>query len=378
MISRFVEKRILASLKPGKVVCLFGARRTGKTVLIEKIAEGLTRAKKRVLLVHGQDLLVKDALSSRQIAKLAAFVQGYDFVFVDEAQEIPNIGVSLKLMADAVTDVSVLVTGSSAFDLRQQIGEPLVGRSVFLHLHPIAQLELAPVENFLQSQERLESRLVYGSYPEIITAKTEKEKVHLLENIRDGYLLKDILALENLKDSLFVFNLLRQIAFQIGHDISYAEIAQNLNAHPKTVRRYLELLEKTFVLFSHPGYSRNLREEYTKTPRYYFWDNGIRNILISNFNSLALRDDVGALWENYCIAERVKRNTYKDVLAYYFYWRTYAQKEIDLVEEREGRLYGFEMKWGQGRVKEPKDFLKTYPRSRYQTINRDNYLKFIL
>lgn len=377
MISRFLEKQIVAALRPGKVVCLFGARRTGKTVLIEKIAADKEKEKKRVLLVHGQDLTVKEALSSQRIETLKTFIRGYDFLFIDEAQEIPVIGVNLKLIVDAIPELPVLVTGSSAFDLKQKIGEPLVGRSDFIHLYPIAQLELADSENFLQTRERLEHRLVYGSYPEMVTARTENQKIRLLENIRDGYLLRDILALDNLKDSLFVFNLLRQIAFQIGHDVSYVEIAGNLNVHPRTVRRYLELLEKTFVIFSIMGFSRNLRKEYTKTPRYYFWDNGIRHVLISNFNPLNLRDDVGQLWENYCIAERIKRNAYKGVPVNYFYWRTYDQKEIDLVEERRGRLFGYEIKWGKSKAKKPKEFLETYPRSSYQVIRRDTYLDFI-
>ena len=198
-----------------------------------------------------------------------------------------------------------------------------------------------------------------------------------LENLRDGYLLKDILEQDNLKDSLFVFNLLRLIAFQIGHDVSYAELASALNSHPKTVRRYLELLEKTFVIFSVMGFSRNLRKEYTKTPRYYFWDNGVRNVIISNFNAPNIRDDVGQLWENYCVSERRKRNAYQNLSANYYYWRTYDQKEIDAVEEREGKLYGYEMKWGKLRAKAPKDFLAAYTGSQFSIINNENYLSFI-
>lgn len=376
MVSRFIEKQVLSELKPGRVICLFGARRTGKTVLLNEVRKKLKS--RRVLLVHGQDLTVQEILSSQRIDALRNFLQGYDYLFVDEAQYIPNIGLNLKLIADNLPMVSALVTGSSSFDLKNQIGEPLVGRSVFLHLYPIAQMELSPTENFLQTKERLNGRLIYGAYPEVVTAATNKERIRKLENLRDGYLLKDILALENLKNSLFVFNLLRQIAFQIGHDVSYAELAGNLNAHPKTVRRYLELLEKTFILFPLPGFSRNLRKEYTKTPRYYFWDNGVRNIIISNFNALHLRPDAGQLWENYCVAERIKRNRYRNVLANYFYWRTYDQKEIDLVEERRGKLTGFEMKWGRAKAKKPKDFLENYAGAAYRIINPDNYLKFIV
>jgi predicted AAA+ superfamily ATPase len=223
----------------------------------------------------------------------------------------------------------------------------------------------------------LETRIVYGSYPQVIASKTDNQRRKILENIRDGYLLKDILVLDNLKDSIFVFHLLRLIAFQIGHDISYSELAQNLNVHPDTVRRYLELLEKTFIIYSRQGYSRNLRKEYTKTPRYYFGDNGIRNVLISNFNSLHSRDDIGALWENYCVSERQKRNAYKNIFVNSYYWRTYDQKEIDLVEEHEGKLFGYEMKWGNDRAKIPKDFLATYQGAVYHVIHKENYLDFI-
>lgn len=273
--------------------------------------------------------------------------------------------------------VSILVTGSSSFDLKNKVGEPLVGRSTSFHLYSLAQLELEADESLIETRNNLEERLIYGSYPQIVTASNTTAKKKQLENLRDGYLLKDILEQDNLKDSLFVFNLLRLIAFQIGHDVSYAELASALNSHPKTVRRYLELLEKTFVIFSVMGFSRNLRKEYTKTPRYYFWDNGVRNVIISNFNAPNIRDDVGQLWENHCVSERRKRNAYQNLSANYYYWRTYDQKEIDMVEERNGKLYGYEMKWGTPHVKPPKDFLATYPGSEFSIIHKENYLSFI-
>ncbi|PIZ65320.1 hypothetical protein COU87_03295 [Candidatus Roizmanbacteria bacterium CG10_big_fil_rev_8_21_14_0_10_39_12] len=374
MIHRFIENQVLQALKPRFVVCLFGARRVGKTYLLEKIKTDLK--KKKILVVEGQDLSVQEKLSSQRIEILKNFVGNNDFLFIDEAQSIPNIGVNLKLIADAIP-VSVLVTGSSAFDLKNKIGEPLVGRSLFLNLFPISQLELSSKENFLQTSERLEERLIFGGYPDVITADSKISKIAVLENLRDSYLLKDILMLDNLKDSIFVFNLLRQIAFQIGHDISHTELAQNLNSNPRTIQRYLELLEKTFILFSLRGFSRNLRKEYTKTPRYYFWDNGVRNVLISNFNELNVRDDVGQLWENYCVVERIKKNKYKLNSANYFFWRTYDQKEIDLIEERNGKLYGYEMKFGKPNVKKPVEFLETYSGSQFQIINKENYLDFI-
>lgn len=375
MISRFIEKQILAELKPAFVICLFGARRTGKTTLLHTLKQSLSGQK--VLSVHGQDLTTQEILSSQRTETLARFVQGFDYLFVDEAQYIPNIGENLKLLVDTVPNIPILVTGSSSFDLRNKVGEPLVGRSLSFHLYPFAQIELSSGESLLNTRDNLHERIIYGSYPQVVTASGERSKKKQLENLRDGYLLKDILELDNLKDSLFVFNLLRLIAFQIGHDVSYAELASHLHSHPKTVRRYLELLEKTFVIFSVMGFSRNLRKEYTKTPRYYFWDNGVRNVMISNFNPPNTRDDMGQLWENYCVSERRKRNTYRDMTTNYFYWRTYDQKEIDAVEERGGKLYGYEMKWGNSRVKAPKDFLAAYKGSQFNVIHKENYLEFI-
>lgn len=375
MISRFIEKQILKSIEPGKVIGLFGPRRTGKTILMTKIKEELKD--KLILMVSGENLDAAESLSSQRISILKKFIGSYRYLFIDEAQKIPNIGVNLKLITDHLPQVSVFVSGSSSFDLRYQIGEPLVGRSRFFYLYPIAQLELENQEDYLKTKENLENRLVFGSYPQVITAETNEQKIEVLESIRDGFLLKDILELDNLKDSLFVFNLLRLLAFQIGNDISYSELASNLNVNKKTVMRYIELLEKTYVIFSLRGFSRNLRKEYTKSPRIYFWDNGIRNAVIANFNSLNFRDDIGRLWENYCVSERLKKARYQNIRANRYFWRTYDQQEIDLVEEREGRLFGYEIKWKDGKTKPPKAFLAAYPDSEFQLITRENYLEFI-
>lgn len=374
MIPRFIEKQVLSSLKPGKVCVVFGPRRSGKTVFLEMIKEKL--AGKKVLSVQGENLDAAEILSSMRQSALEKFTTGYDYLFVDEGQKIPRIGQNLKLLVDTVKSVAVLVTGSASFSLRQKVGDPLVGRMKQFYLYPFAQMELG--ENFLEAKENLETRLVFGSYPEVFNAKTLSEKRSQLEAIRDGYLLRDILELDNLKDSLFVFNLLRLIAFQIGNDISYSELAQNLNSNKKTVMRYLELLEKSYVLFSHPGFSRNLRSEYTKTPRYYFWDNGIRNSVISNYNRLESRDDVGRLWENYCVCERKKKAAYKNIFANRYFWRTYDQKEIDYVEERQGKLFGYEFKWSaKEKTRPPKTWKQTYKNSSFLVVTPKNYLEFI-
>lgn len=373
MVSRIIKKRLLAALKPGKVIGLFGARRTGKTVLMGEILNEMSD--KKILLVHGENLDVAEILSSQRSAILKSFVAGYDFLFIDEAQKIPNIGTNLKLLVDTISDVGVFVTGSSTFDLHRNIGEPLTGRGTNFNLFPFAQTELQ--ENFLQSKEHLEDHLIFGLYPQVVIAENSEEKIEVLESVKNGYLLKDILELDNLKDSLFIINLLRLLAFQIGNDVSLNELAVTLRVNRKTVERYLELLQKCFIIFSHQGFSRNLRKEISKSPRFYFWDNGIRNAVIANYNSLQSRDDVGRLWENYCIAERLKMNHYRGKVSNYYFWRTYDQKEIDLIEESGGVLAGFEFKWSTRKSKVPEEFLKTYENSTYIAITPENYLEFI-
>jgi len=326
-------------------------------------------------MVQGDNLDIAEILSSQRLSVLKQFTAGYDYLFIDEAQKIPNIGINLKLAVDNIPDLSVFVTGSSAFDLKNKIGEPLTGRSKYYYLYPIAQLELK--EDYLKAKENLESRLIFGSYPQVILADTDSQKIDLLESIKNGVLLKDILELDNLKDSLFILNLLRLIAFQIGNDVSMNELASRLGVSKNTVTRYLDLLEKCYILFSLHGFSRNLRKEITKSRRYYFWDNGIRNAIISNFNRLSVRDDLGRLWENYCISERLKRNHYLSLHCNYYFWRTYDQKEIDLIEETGGNLTGFEFKWTEKPIKGPCEFLSTYKDSSFHVIHKDNYLDFI-
>lgn len=374
MISRFITNQVIKSLEPSKVVGVFGPRRSGKTTLMNFIRKKIGH--ENILMVHGENLDVIEILSSQRTSTLKRFIGKNKYLFVDEAQKVPRIGINLKLIVDTIPEVSMLVTGSSSFDLRNKIGEPLVGRSRYYYLYPLSLLEINK-NNYLKQKEILEEQLIYGFYPQVFTSETVKQKIIELESIRDGYLLKDILELDNLKDSLFIFNLLRQIAFQIGQDISYSELASNLNVNKKTVMRYLELLEKSYIIFSHQGFSRNLRKEYTKSPRYYFWDNGVRNSLISNYNRLNLRDDIGKLWENFCISERVKYTSYKQIVANKFFWRTYDKKEIDLIEEREGKLYAFECKYTKKDIKAPKDFIKSYPNSDFFVINKDNYLDFL-
>lgn len=373
MIPRFIKKQLVSDLKPNHVTGLFGARRTGKTFLMNQIREELSNQK--VLMVQGDDLDAAELLSSKRNSVLSSFVKGYDFLFIDEAQKIPYIGENLKLIVDTIPGISVFITGSSALELVEKIGEPLTGRSNYFHLFPLAQKELD--QNFLDAKKTLQNKLIYGLYPQVLNANSTIDKNNVLTSIKNGYLLKDILMLDNQKDSIFILNLLRLIAFQIGNDISYSELASNLNVNKKTVQRYLSLLEKTFVIFSLPGFSRNLRKEYTKTPRYYFWDNGIRNILINNTNAINLRDDIGKLWENFCISERLKKSHYTQQFAAHYFWRTYDQQEIDLIEEKHGIISGFKFKWTKSKSKIPTAFHSAYPNSKVETINQENFLEFL-
>lgn len=373
MIPRITEIKLLEDLKPNHVTALFGARRTGKTFLMQQIRKKI--GKESVLMVQGDDLDIAEVLASQRLSLLTSFIKGYSYLFIDEAQKIPNIGASLKLMVDAIEGLHIFITGSSAFELSEKVGEPLTGRSNYFSLFPFTQAELG--QNFIEANGDLHEKLIYGLYPQVYLSDSLNQKNDTLISIKNGYLLKDILAIDNRKDSVFILNLLRLIAFQIGNDISYNELASNLHVNKKTVQRYLYILEKAFIIFPLHGFSRNLRKEYSKTPRYYFWDNGIRNILINNLNPVNIRDDIGKLWENYCIAERLKISHYtRQVVAHYF-WRTYDQQEIDLIEEKGGTLSGFEFKWAKTKVKPPPAFTNAYKNATFTTINKENYLDFI-
>ncbi|MCK9451450.1 MAG: ATP-binding protein [Bacteroidales bacterium] len=373
MITRILTRNVMNSLRKAKVTALYGARRTGKTTILNMIAQELQG--KKILKLQGEDLDTAQLLSSSRQEILANLVKGYDYLFVDEAQSIPRIGQNLKLLVDTQPEITVLVTGSASFDLRNQIGEPLTGRSTFFTLYPFSFAELET--DYLQGIKLIPQLLVYGSYPQVLLAENEKMKRSLLDNIKNGYLLKDILVLENLKDSLFVMNLLRLVAYQIGNEVSFNELASQLGTSSKTVQRYLEILEKTFILFRINGFSRNLRKEISKSPRYYFWDNGIRNVVISNFKPIEQRDDTGMLWENYCVSERIKKQHYQNSFSDFYFWRTYDQQEIDLLEVTDDEISAFEFKWGNKTARIPAAFKKAYPNAKFETINRENFQMFL-
>ena len=374
-IERDVSRLLAKRSAPQKVVVIYGARRVGKTTLINRYAKTLGPD---ALLVTGEDIAVRQYLASESVEKLKAFVGKKRTLIIDEAQYIPNIGLNLKLLVDHIKGLRILATGSSSFSLAQKTGYPLTGRQQTLTVFPLAQRELQAYESAHETAARLEQRLIFGSYPEVVLSEGDEDRGRYLRELAGAYLFKDILELEGVRHSDKLLRLLQLLAFQLGHDVSIDSLGQQLGMGKNTVGRYLDLLEKAFVIYSRTGFARNLRKEVTKSRRYYFLDNGIRNAVINNFAPLALRDDVGALWENYLCAERLKRHAAAGTDVQSYFWRTYDQQEIDLIEEASGKLSAFEMKWKAQTVRTPKIWAETYPKSTFQTIHRESYLPFIL
>lgn len=361
-------------VKPNKALVILGPRQAGKTTLVKNY---LQNCPYRYRFETGDNLQTQLIFSRPDLKQLKEYIEGYELLILDEAQKIPNIGVSLKLLVDHVSNFRIVVTGSSAFELAGQVGEPLTGRKITLTLYPIAQLELGNHYNSAELKEKLPEFLIYGSYPEIITATSINEKRLLITEITHSYLLKDILELDNIKNSKILIDLLRLLALQIGSEVSLSELGKQLGINYKTVERYIDLLEKSFVIFTLSGFSRNLRKEIRKKSKYFFYDLGIRNALIANFNDLNLRNDNGQLWENFLIIERIKKQSYHSIYANNYFWRTWSQAEIDWVEEREGQLFGYEFKYGKNHAKPPALWHESYPNSQFQLINQINYLEFI-
>lgn len=374
-------KRIFDALdeffRPKEVLILYGPRRVGKTTLLENY---LKKTNLRYRLDTGDNIRAQDIFSSRDLPRIAEYAKGYDLLAIDEAQMIPNIGSGLKLIIDNIPDMKVIATGSSSFDLAHEIGEPLTGRKTTLTLYPISQLELLIEHiNRFDLKQKLDEFLIFGSYPQIITASTKDEKIRIIEELVQSYIFKDILALETIKGPKVLLDLLKLLAFQIGSEVSLNELSARLGIDVKTVGRYLDLLEKSFIIIRLGGFSRNLRSEITSKAKYYFYDNGIRNGVISQFNTLDSRNDIGQLWENFIIIERMKKRAYKNIYGKSYFWRTYEQREIDLIEEREGKLYPFEIKWSSKEViLPPKEWAAAYTQSeKFTVINKDNYFDFV-
>ncbi len=362
-------------IKKGKVLVIYGPRRVGKSTLLNTY---LSTHTSKYLLASGDDIKIQGILGSQDPQKISELVQGLELFVIDEAQRVPGIGLGLKILIDNNPNISVIATGSSSFDLQNKIGEPLTGRKQTLRLYSLSQLELLSIYSPYEIKQQLEKRLIFGSYPEVLTAETDSERQVILTEIVNSYLLKDILELEKIKGSKVLVDLLRLLAFQVGSEVSISELGSKLDLDKNTVAKYLDLFEKAFVLYNLRGFSRNLRREVTKKSKYYFYDNGIRNVLAANFNELSIRDDVGKLWENFIVTERLKKQTYSQILSNNYFWRTWNLKEIDFIEEREGKVFAYEFKYSTNKkVIAPKEFTENYPNSEFQVISPENFLDFV-
>lgn len=374
-LNRIIESQIIESLIPNKVIVLIGPRRVGKTILIEQIIEKIETP---YLLLSGEDFTVVELLSRRTVQNYLNLLQGKRLLIIDEAQKIPAIGNILKLMIDQIKGLKIIVTGSSAFDINNFTGEPLTGRKISYNLFALSEQELDQSETIFEKKDNFHKRLVYGNYPELLQLNTNEKKEEYLREMVNSYLLKDILAFENIRNADKIFDLLRMIAFQIGSEVSLQELGKQLEMSKNTVEKYLDLLSKVYVIHKVKGFSKNLRKEVTKNSRWYFYDNGLRNTIIANLNPINFRDDLGKLWENYIVSERIKYQRYNKMLVNNYFWRTYDQQEIDWVEERGGKLYGYEFKWNPKRdPKVPSAWRKNYEDAAFEVINPNNYLEWI-
>ena len=375
-IQRASQQRVEERMKPQKVMLIFGPRRVGKTFLLKQIVQSF---KGKSLMLNGEDADSIAMLEPISIANYRHVLEGMDLLAIDEAQHIPDIGKKLKLIVDEVPGIRVIASGSSSFDLKNQAGEPLVGRGTQFVLLPFSQQEIATVESPIESKRNLEARLIYGSYPEVVMLDTFAEKKEYLNDIVESYLLKDILAVDGIKNSAKIRDLLRLVAYQMGDELSFEEVGKQLGISKNTVERYLDLLQKVFVLYRLGGFSKNLRKEVTKSSKWYFTDNGVRNAVIRNFEPLSLRTDSdrGALWENYIITERMKRNQNERLGLEFHFWRTYDKQEIDLIEIGSGVMNAFEMKSGKKSPSAPKAFAEAYPEAQFTVVNMNNYSDYI-
>ena len=374
-IKRAVLDNFGSYLKPNKVLILLGARRVGKTQLIKKYIES---SNEKVLQLNGEDLNNARLLEERTLENYTRLFQNIELLVIDEAQAIQNIGLILKFIVDNIEGIKIIATGSSMFDLANKLGEPLVGRKNTLFLYPLSQIEFSAYENYIQTTENQETRLIFGGYPELTHYQSWEEKQTYLREIVSSYLLKDILVFDGIKNSNKIYGLLRLIALQIGKEVSLQELGNQLQMSKNTVERYLDLLSKVFILFKIEGFSRNLRKEITKTSRWYFYDNGIRNAIINNYNSIQNRTDIGDLWENYLASERMKKQEYQKIFRKNYFWRTYDRQELDWLEEEAEKLSAFEFKWNENKKsKIPTAFEKAYPEADFEVINKKNYLDFI-
>jgi len=368
-IQRTVQSKIDQQLLQNKVIILYGARRVGKTTLVKKIVDEHANARYLNCDLHE----VQTALDTTNSEQLRAFLGKYELVVLDEAQQIKNIGIILKIIHDTFEDIQLIATGSSSFELGNQLSEPLTGRSRIFHLYPVSIFELSSYFDNIELLARLPTILRYGLYPEVFNMSNEDAEEEL-ENIASNYLYKDVLQFESIRHPDILLNLLRALALQIGNEVSYNKLSNMLDINLKTVKRYIDLLKKAFVLFELSAFSTNKRNEINKGKKYYFYDIGIRNAVLNNFNQIELRQDVGALWENFCVMERVKYQRNRRKKINFFFWRNYNQLEVDFIEESNGEMKALEFKYSAKRkIKPPRDFIEKYPDTKFEVINSTNF-----
>lgn len=375
-IKRKIEKTILNSIATSNaIIVVYGARQVGKTTLINEI---LQKIDLKSLRINAEELKYNHVFSSRDLEQMKAVTEGYDLVFIDEAQTIENIGINIKILHDASPKLHIILSGSSSFDLANRIKEPLTGRTKTFMLFPISFSELNDTFNRFELKEHLDEYLIIGGYPKLFSLTSKKEKIIQLRELASAYLYKDVLAYAKIKHANKLYDLLRLLAFQVGSTVSIHELSKNLKVSSETVERYLDLLEKSFIIFRLSGFSRNLRKEISKQDKIFFYDLGIRNAIINNFAPLEDRTDKGQLWENFLISERLKQTHYKELHKQHYFWRTYTGAELDYIEEYDGKLHAYEFKWGTKTPKPPKSWLENYKQSHFDYVNNQNFLEFVL
>ena len=374
MIKRTIESNIIKDFQRNKVITLLGPRQVGKTTLLEQIVSEYDHPKILQLNCDTEDdrLVLQDTSST----ELKALIGDNALVLIDEAQRVVNIGLTLKMMGDLKSKANIIVTGSSSLGLGDRINEPATGRLIEYNLFPFTVAELSRYTSWKEEHRMLHHRLIYGMYPEVVMFPEDARRT--LITLTNSYLYKDLLSYDGIRKPTLLQNLVRALALQVGSEVSYNEIASLIGADKATVEKYIDLLEKCFVVFCLPSYSRNMRNEIKKGKKIYFYDNGIRNAVLSNFASPELRTDMGALWENFLISERLKRNIYSTSYAQLYFWRTHSQQEIDLIEEKDGHLTAYEFKWNiRAKASVPKTFMEAYPSSSFHVITPENYHDFL-
>jgi predicted AAA+ superfamily ATPase len=375
MYPRAIKNRILDRMFKGKAIVIAGARQTGKTTLALDI---VSKWEDRVRIFNCDNPTDRESLTDRDLTFLISLIGDVDVILIDEGQKVSSIGQTVKLLVDHFLDrKQIIITGSSRINFLDMTEEPLTGRKIVFNLFPLSLGEIHPDKNLLSVKKELDQLLIYGSYPEVVTRPSFDEKSELLRELHSSYLYKDILTFQEIRNSDVVSRLIKALALQTGSEVSYNELAGLVGINVKTVEKYIDLLEKCFVIFRLPPFSRNKRREISKMKKIYFYDLGIRNAVINNFNLLENREDVGALWENFLVVERMKYRHYNGIHASHYFWRTYDGSEVDLIEEREGRLFGYEFKWGKRSKRQPVKWME-YPHSSYEIISRDDIAGFIL